>query len=418
MGKPGVLVVHNRYLEGGGEDTVVRAEIELLRHNGHRVLQYARHNREIQSFGWKQRAGLALATTWNHESYSEVRRLIRQERPDVVHCHNLMPLLSPSVYYACAAEGVPAVQSVHNYRLFCPSGNFFRCGEICEDCRFGLVNSLVHRCYRQSLGQTSALALMLGAHRALRTWRERVSAYIAPSEFCGKVLQKNGIPHEKIAVKPHFVASTYPPITGPGKYAVFVGRLSEEKGILQLLSIWKQLPTIPLMIIGCGPAEGDAKRLAQASSPNRICFTGQLSHDQIFERVREARFLLAPSLCYETFGLAVLEAAACGVPAVAARDGALHELISEHQDGLLFDPKDEEEAGDVIRWAWSHPLSMREMGRAARQKVLQKYSSAQNYTQLLDVYMKAINTSQAADTPSIWHMPAESPARLAPRTQN
>lgn len=418
MGKLGILVVHNRYLESGGEDTVVHAEIELLRQNGHRVLQYARHNREIESFSWPQRSGLALTTAWNQESYSELRRLIRQERPDVVHCHNLTPLLSPSVYYACGAEDVPAIQTVHNYRLFCPSGNFFHNGSVCEGCRHGLLTAVLRGCYRGSRAQTAALATMLAAHRLLGTWRNCVSTYIAPSEFCRNVLLKHGIPLEKIALKPHFVDSTCAPITGPGKYAVYVGRLSHEKGILQLMRIWKRLPTLPLLVIGSGPAEAEAKRLARRHSINAIRFAGQLSREETLARVREARFLVAPSLCYETFGLAIVEAAACGVPAIAARHGALRELVSEHQTGLLIDPHDLEDAEDMIRWAWSHPLSMREMGRAARTKVLQKYSPAENYAQLLDVYTNAISIHQAATTTSLWHMPSDARAQLTPRTQN
>ena len=399
MARPSVLVIHNRYLEPGGEDEVVRAEIALLRRHGHRVLQYARHNREIANFGSMRRVVLPLTTMWDQESYAELRWLIRQERPAVAHCHNLLPLLSPAVYYACEAEGVPVVQTVHNYRLVCPGGNFFHNGAPCDDCGGSLTKATLRGCYRGSRRHTAGIALMLGAHRLLGTWNRRVTAYIAPSEFCRSKLIEHGFPSDKLAVKPHFAGDILPQKTAFGDYAIFVGRLSEEKGILQLLKSWRSLPGIPLIVVGDGPQRATALQMADGFQARRITFTGQLPHREALRLIRNARFLVAPSRCYETFGLTVLEAMACGVPAIVPRTGALRELVCDRRTGLVVDVDEADQLSRAIRWAWSHALETREMGRAARHHCLEHYSPQTNYSKLMDIYRSAMHPAEATMGP-------------------
>lgn len=391
MARLGVLVIHNRYLDPGGEDSVVSAEIALLRSRGHRVLQYARHNRELAQFSGARKALLPFTTMWDYESYCELRALIHQEHPAIAHCHNLLPLLSPAVYHACAAEGVPVVQTVHNYRLVCPGGNFFHDGERCDACHGSLVKAVFHGCYHDSRLQTGIVALMLGAHRSLGTWQNKVATYIAPSEFCRAMLAQHGLPPHKTVVKPHFAPAIFPQKKGLGGYAIFVGRLSEEKGILQLLDAWRQVVKIPLMVVGSGPLEVAARRLAEDSELSNVTFAGQLPHDETLRRIHNARFLVAPSRCYETFGMSVLEAMACGVPAIVPRMGALRELVSDRRTGFHVDVDDHEQFSAAIRRAWSHPLETREMGRAARHHCMEHYSADSNYNKLTAIYDAALN---------------------------
>ncbi len=393
MARLAILVIHNRYLEPGGEDTVVNAEIQLLRSHGHRVLQYARHNREIARFSALRKAALPLTTTWDQESYLELRTLIRQERPAIVHCHNLLPLLSPAAYYACAAEDIPVVQTVHNYRLACAGGNFFRNGAPCDDCGGSLVKAWTRGCYGSSRRQTAAVAMMLGAHRALGTWRERVATYVAPSEFCRAVLCQHGLPANRVVVKPHFAAEILPQKESVGEYGIFIGRLSEEKGIIPLLDVWRELKNIPLLVVGSGPLEETARKLVRESDARHISFIGHLSHDETLGRIREARFLVAPSRCYETFGLSVLEAMSCGVPSIVPSTGALRELVADRRTGLVVDIKDAQQLVSAIRRMWARPLESKEMGRAARYHCLEHYSPASNYRKLTAIYQAAVDAN-------------------------
>lgn len=403
MARPGILVIHNRYLESGGEDSVVNAEIALLRSRGHRVLQYARHNREIAHFGAVRKALLPLTTMWDYGSYCELRSLIRQQRPAIAHCHNLLPLLSPAVYYACAAEGIPVVQAVHNYRLVCPGGNFFREGERCNDCQGSLLKATLRGCYRDSRSQTGVVSLMLGAHRAFGTWQTMVDTYIAPSGFCRAVLCQRGLPANKLVTKPHFAPEVLPQKTSLGDYAIFAGRLSHEKGVLPFLDVWRDVAQIPLLIVGSGPLEESARRQACESNLSNVTFAGHLPYPETLRHIRNARFLVAPSRCYETFGMAVLEAMACGVPAIVPRNGALQELVSDRRTGFHVDLDDREQLAAAIRTMWSHPLETREMGRAARHRCLEHYSADSNYNRLSDIYNAALSTFEPARLPAPAH---------------
>ena len=388
MFKPGVLVVHNRYRQAGGEDAVVRAEVELLKRNGHRVTEYVRDNAEIDHLETWRKASLLATTTWNGRAYNELRSIIRAERPDVVHCHNLVPLISPAAYYACKAEGVPVVQSLHNFRLSCPAGTLFHDGAACLDCRGGLGLAVLRGCYRNSRIQTAAVAAMLGVHRFLETLEHAVDAYSAPSLFCADRVAKGGVPREKITVRPNFLPKDPGTRTSNGEYALFVGRLCEEKGIRQLMPAWRRLHAIPLVIVGDGPLG----REVEESAPANVSFTGALSPERTLARIKSARFLVFPSIGYETFGMVALEAAACGVATLGSRLGAIPELIEEGTTGLLFDPHDTDEFTEKVEWAWTHPVLVNEMGAAARKRYLRHYTADRGYESLMQLYKSVLDS--------------------------
>ncbi|HUI84623.1 MAG TPA: glycosyltransferase family 4 protein [Candidatus Binatia bacterium] len=384
MQSPGVLVIHNRYQQPAGEDAAVRAEVDLLRSAGHRVVQYTRDNSDLTHYSSRQKGALLFTTTWSRRTYDDIRRLIRQERPDIAHCHNFLPLVSPSALYACRSEGIPVVQTLHNYRLLCPAATLFANGRRCERCPCRALSAARRRCYRNSWPQTATVSLMLAAHRLARTWTRCVDAYIAPSRFCRDYFVLAGLPEQKVHVKPNFLARDPGQRSGQGGYALFVGRLSPEKGALEMLEAWSQLPEVSLRVIGDGPLYFAAQRLACHRGDVRML--GQMSTERTLAHIRSARFLVFPSRWYEPFGMGLLEAAACGVPAIASRIGAIPELVIEGRTGLLFDPDNFDDFAQRIRWAWTHPREMHEMGRAARQLYLQRFTAERNYRILMDIY--------------------------------
>jgi glycosyltransferase involved in cell wall biosynthesis len=247
----------------------VQAEVDLLRRAGHRVLQFTQNNAVLASCTPLQKAALFFTTTWNRTAYSKIRDLIDNERPDIVHCHNLLPQVSPAAYYACKSAGVPVVQTLHNYRLFCPAGTFFHHGRICQDCTRSLSYSVKHGCYRGSRSQSATVAMMLALHRRRETWTRSVDAYIALTQFSRDLFVALGLPDKKIHVKPNFVVQDTVPRTTPGRYALFVGRLSPEKGVLEMLRTWLHLPQIPLVVVGDGPLYDDASLLVRRSGKSR-----------------------------------------------------------------------------------------------------------------------------------------------------
>ncbi len=384
-----VLLVHNAYQQSGGEDSVVADELALLRRKGHEVIELRRDNQEIQTIS---RPSLAVQTLWSSATQRQALVLLREHRPAVVHVHNTFPLISPSLYWACARAGVPVVQTLHNFRLACPQAMFLREGRVCESC-LGKTPwpALAHGCYRNSRVQTAVVVGMLALHRTLKTFEQKVTRYIALNEFCKVKFIQAGLPAQRIAVKPNFADVALPLRGRPARQGMlFVGRLSPEKGIEVLAQAWGGCPGLSLRVAGTGPAG-----VALESQPG-VQMLGHRSPVQVQAEMQSALALVLPSICFENFPRTLVEAFGAGLPVIASRIGALAELIHHGETGLLFNPGDAQDLGRVMRWAADHPLKMAEMGGNARACYESHYTPDINYEQLMTIYRSAIadcNTS-------------------------
>ena len=389
-----VLVVHNRYRETGGEDRVVENESALLARGGHTVVPYTVENSSIDSF---TRVALACKTVWNAASYKEVRTLLARERITVMHVHNTLPLASPAVYYAAAAEGVPVVQTLHNYRLLCPNALCFRNDAPCVECvtAKSLVPAVRHACYRGSMAATATVAAMLRIHQTAGTWQRKIDTYIAPSEFARAMFVSGGLPADRIVVKPHFVDLDPGIGTGRGGYAVFVGRLSPEKGIATLLDAWAELQTrMPLVIVGDGPMAPTVA--AAASQYPGITWLGRRPPGEVHRLIGDAAFLVFPSVVYETFGQVIVEAYAAGTPVIVSAGGSGEELVRPSETGLLARPGDARSLVAQVDWLLAHADRLRHMRAAARAHYEARFTAVDNYRQLVDIYERAAQTCAAA----------------------
>lgn len=382
-----VLAVHNEYRRPGGEDEVFAEETALLEAHGHRVVRYRAHNGRASEMG---RGELARDTFWNPTAYRELRAVIRRERPRLVHFHNTFPLVSPAGYYAASAEGVPVVQTLHNYRLLCPNGLLFRDGSPCEECLGKPVPwpGVVHGCYRESVAATGLVAAMLSAHRAIGTWKRGVSEYVAPSAFARRKFVEGGLPADRITVKPNFVGRDPGAGSGAGGYALYVGRLSAEKGVETLLSAWgsARVGLMPLKVVGDGPLAGT---VARAAGENTLVeWLGHKAPGEVRSLMKRAAVLVVPSECYETFGRVVAESFAAGTPVVVADVGAAAELVEHGRTGLRFRPGDPRDLARLIRRVSARPAGLAPMRRAARAEFEEKYTAGRNYRLLREVYEK------------------------------
>ena len=267
-----ILRVHNYYREPGGEDAVEHAERVLCTDAGCEVVLYTRDNREIDDYSPWQTATLAPRAVWAWDTRREISALIERERPDVAHFTNSFPLISPAAYATCREAGVAVVQSLHNYRLLCPAATFFRDGSTCTECvDHSLMRSVRHGCYRGSRTATAAVAGTLAIHRRLGTYREQVDTYVALTQFARERFIAGGLPAERIAVKPNFVAKDPGVRENPDDFALYLGRLSPEKGIETLLAGFEKVaPGIRLKVAGDGPlraccAESSTRRRLELS---------------------------------------------------------------------------------------------------------------------------------------------------------
>lgn len=385
-----ILLVHNYYQQRGGEDVVVEQERDLLRAKGHDVDLFSVTNDSIRG-AWRK-ATTAVLTVHNPWAAAALADRVRQFRPDVVHVHNFFPQLSPAIFDACRDAGVPSVMTLHNFRIMCPTAILYHNGRIRErSLKHSAIWALWHRVYRASFLATLPLVCMVDFHKCAGTWRRKVDLFIALTDFAKAKFIEGGLAADQIVVKGNAVAD---PSTGlnvdntPRHGALYVGRLSDEKGIAVLLSAWRSLD-YPLRIAGDGPL----REMCEAASSKNITCLGRLSRDQVNEEMRRASFLVLPSICYEMFPMTIVEAFSNGLPVLASDLGGLSSLLQDGAAGQTFTPMDAQDLNAKARWAIEHPDQLANMGKAARAAFEERYTAERNYLDLIAIYERAISVN-------------------------
>jgi glycosyltransferase involved in cell wall biosynthesis len=379
-----ILMLHNRYQMRGGEDESFESEVRMLREGGHKVECIILGNDCIRS---ASNSLIALRSIWSSPSYRLVESALDRGLFDVLHVQNFFPLFSPSVYYAAKKHGVPVVQTLRNYRLLCPGALFFREGSPCELCRDKVLKlpGIWHKCYRGSRLGSMTVAGMSALHGVIGTWDNAVDLYIALTEFARSKFIQAGFSPKKIAVKSNFVHPDPGPGRGESDYALYVGRLTTEKGIETLLTAWEDLkPQLKLKIVGEGPLEDHIRSRAAVSS--FIDFCGAQNGDVVKGLMGSARMLVFPSEWYETFGRVAIESFSKGTPVVAARIGAIAEVVDDQRTGLLFEPGNPKDLLLKLQWVLDHPDQWTAMRANARSEYLRKYTADSNLHVLEGLY--------------------------------
>ena len=395
-----ILSVHNSYQLPGGEDQVFAQEAELLRSRGHQVILHHASNDQVTGVNPLVLLG---NTIWNRQIHHQLQALLRRERPDIMHVHNTFPVISPAAYYAANEEGIPVVQTLHNYRLLCPAATLFRDGHVCEDCVGKPVPwpGIVHACYRGSRPATAAAAAMLATHNFKRTFMECVSAYIALTEFARGKFIAGGLPAAKIVVKPNYLQCDPGQGEGRGNYALFVGRLTPEKGIGTLLAAWRQMGNeLPLQIAGDGPLASEVEQASQELES--VTWLKWLPRTEILERMKDASVLILPSTWYEGFPLILAEAYAVGLPVIASNLGSMSTIVEHQRTGLHFAPGDAGDLVEQVRWLRCHPAAFASMRAQARLEYERKYTADGNYRMLIDIYESVLASPRSqVDQPAL-----------------
>lgn len=379
-----IVRVHNYYQQAGGEDAVVASEIALLQGRGHTVIPYFVHNDAIEGMG---RLTVAGKTIWNSQSYRDLRKLLDDRKPDVVHFDNTFPLVSPAAYYAARDAGARVIQTLHNYRLLCVNATLFRDGGVCEDCVGRAIPwpGVKHACYRDDRKASAVVAGMLGVHRAIGTYRRVVDTWIALTEFGRRKYIEGGLPAGKIVVKPNFLESDPGIGAGDGRFALFVGRLAEEKGGQVLVEAWRRIgDRLPLRIVGSGPLETEIRE--SAAGVAGIDLLGRQPLERVMEMMGEATALIFPSIWYEGLPRTIVESFAKGTPVIASDLGAMAELVDHDRTGMKFRPGDPADLAQQVERLLSDPSRLASMRRAARAEYEQKYTADQAYDALMRIY--------------------------------
>lgn len=395
-----VLLVHNFYQSSApsGEDVVFKNEVDLLKRSGIEVVTYDEYNDYISPE--TNKLTVAINSIWSKNTYKKITSLIKKERPDVAHFHNIWYLISPSAYYACKDNGVSVVQTMHNFRMFCANGLLMRKGKVCEVC-IGRTpwRSVVYGCFRGSKVYTVPVAIAETFHRIRGTWMDAIDAYIALTEFGKKKIIECGLPEEKIYIKPNFLADPPVPRYLDDGYAVFLGRLSPEKGVATLLDALKLMHAaerlrLPFKIAGEGPLRSELEHKVAKEQIQNVEFLGKRSFDECMRLLGRSKFMILPAVCYENFPMAIREAFACGKPVIASRLGAMAEIVEDGRTGLLFEPGNAEDFARKIKWMLDNEDACIQMGRNARAEFEAKYTAERNYKILMNIYQNTIESNR------------------------
>lgn len=393
-----VLQVHNFYGSSSpsGENDAVRLERDLLLSNGVDVDVFYKYSDTIIGAGLKGKLTGAVSSIMNPAAAAELNAVADRFRPDVVHFHNVFPLISPSVIAGLDPKW-PRVLTLHNLRTFCANGVAMREQQICTECldQKSVIPAVVHGCYRDSRLATLPLAASIALRRALGTWNTAVDTFIVLSDYHKNLFIDAGLPERRLTVKPNFHPGPVPPPEpfGQRQEVVFVGRLGAEKGIIPLVKAWalwgEAAPS--LRVVGDGPLATEARAMADAARAN-IDFVGRVTAQEAEQHIRTSELLVVPSTCIEGFPLVMRDAFAAGVAMAVSDVGALPELVRENAAGVVFTPGEPADMVGALQSFWTDQPAVETSGRNAYAAYLAKFTAEANFDRLMSIYDDAITS--------------------------
>lgn len=388
-----ILIIHNSYQVRGGEDEVVASEVKMLKDRGHEVAEYRRKNFSKDMVVRLLKSSLVGKSVDSLAVYHEVKEAIRQQRPDIVHIHNTFYVMTRAVYRACKDEGVPVVQSLHNYRFLCPIAIFWRPSVgVCEECLHqGFQAAVKNKCWKNSRWLSRFLVDAVASYREDDFIKRHVDKFIALNEVSQNKYQENGFKDCRFVVKPQFLDFDPGVSAEKDDYGLFVGGFFAYKGVETLLQAWQKMDkSRRLKLIGDGPLL-EALRTKYTSA--NIEFLGRKPLNETLECMKRSLFVVVPSECYETGPRVIIEAFACGVPVVGseiADGGAIGAVVEEGATGVLFKSRNVQDLAHKLRFMFDNKTKVLEMGRRARKEFESKYTVEKNYLQLIGIYEDVI----------------------------
>ena len=376
-----VILVHNNYGVFSGEERIVQIQSNLLKENGHTVIPFYKNSSSISNNSLAK-VGAFFSGIWSISSQREFETVLQKEKPDVVHVHNLYPLISPSILHVCGKKSVPVVMTVHNYRLICPNGLFMTKGRVCERCSGGREYWCMLRNCENHLLKSLGYALRNVVARVGESYKRNISKYLVLTEFQKRKLIDNGFVESRIEVIGSISVEHQNNSQINGNYVGFVGRVSPEKGVDLLVEAARRCPDIEFK------AAGDYSDRAELvdNAPVNFTFLGQLSTERIRHFLAKSRFIVMSSICYEGFPSVVSEAMMASRAVIASGHGGIPEVIDDRKSGLLFAPGDVDDMVKKIRFLWERENLCKTMGENGFTKASRLYNSRRYYEKLIDTY--------------------------------
>jgi glycosyltransferase involved in cell wall biosynthesis len=379
--------------------------IRLLESKGHKITDFSMHHPrnlpspfenhflpyiDYEKSSLTGQVQAAFRAIWYPLAARRIGRLLDQFHPDIVHLHNIYHQISPAILPVIQQHNIPIVQTLHDYKLICPNYLLYTQGHTCQLCKDGrYYHAVQNRCLHGSLAWSAAAALEMTLHKRWQVYERHVSRFLAPSHFILERMVAFGIPEQQLALLPRFLfaAEQQPTPAEEGKYALFLGRLSEEKGLITLLTAAQQA-NVPLYIVGEGPMRTTLEIIIAQDKLTQVRLAGYLAGPALAQAIARARFTVVPSEWYEVFGQIIIESFARGKPVVATAVGGIPEIVDDGVDGLLVPPGDATALAKTLRWLWDRPQVATGMGSAGRVKVEKQYDAPLHYQRILALYQE------------------------------
>lgn len=388
-----VLLVHNFYRTAApsGEDIAYNNDKRMLQSGGVELDTYEKFNDDLVTLNHVAKLKLGISNSWSKESFREISAKLRAYKPDIVHFHNTFPQITPSGYAACKELNIPVIQTLHNFRLLCANALLLREGKVCELCISGsMISALRYRCYRNSLAATASQVICLKRNRYNGSYANNVALYITLTKFAEKKFLEAGFPAEKIITRPNFLPIPPAPKSNKENYAIFVGRITEEKGVYTLLRAWRKISNLELRVVGDGELLPESKKYADDNNIN-VKFMGYLSRDKVISAIQDAKFMILPSECYEGFPISLLEAYACGTPLIVSNIGGQSEIIRDGITGRLFSVGDSDDLAEKCMELFRNKDLLNKLRKNARAEFDRKYTQESVLDQTLNIYNSVLS---------------------------
>lgn len=385
-----LLLVHNFSRDFNGEDAFFNSLADLLRKKNEIVSIYTKNNNSINR-RVSTYLSLAKNISYSSDTYRDIARLVKYAKPDIAHIHNIYPLISPSVYYALNDNSVPMVQTIHNYRLLCPGIYLYKKGMVCTQCigkKFKHY-SVLNGCYRRNILSSLIFSYVLYANMDKAAY-DKISRIVFPTRFCADLHKDHlKIPKNKIDIVPYFVNKQIMERVQPkGKYFLYAGRLSEEKGILQLLDIFQSLPQIRLIVIGKGPLQSMARKFSKYKN---ILFENFSDQERVYAYMKGAIATVIPSLWYEVLPMVMLESFAQGTPVIVPDYGIFRETVHDGKIGFKYKQFARGDLRNLIIHVYRKRSQLSPIRKNIIDEYRMKYSPELFYQSMKQVYLKAVH---------------------------
>ncbi|HDX9659029.1 TPA: glycosyltransferase family 4 protein [Bacillus toyonensis] len=335
-----------------------------------------------------------LKSIYSSEARKKIGQLLDVESPDIAHLHNYNYQLTPSILYELKKRNIPVVQTLHDPQVICPHHRLydFNRNSICEDCKgHKYFNAVKNKCIKSSYLASALGAIESTVYHYLKTYEKNIDLFISPSEFLKDKIIEFGVLPEKIKVIPNFVDSDYWNYNEGNKgYILFIGRLSEEKGIQILIEAMKQVPDLKLKIAGTGPLSSWVDKIVKMEKLENVEILGYQSGEKLKQLLEESMATVIPAKWYENCPISILESYSCGKPVIGSNLGGIPDMVHNGETGLLFETGNIQDLVNKLKYVQENPDEMLDMGRKSRKLIETMYNKHKHVDDILKIYKEVI----------------------------